>query len=231
MTDENSKQPWERQPWDTSVSFRRFVDYYLPQQPPRSVDQAYRAWRAEKHKLPIDHESITQRRAMKGWRRWSLGRNKQDEPIVPNALSWAQRAQAWDDHLAAKLFQALEERKTEILNSGYALYFERIADLKELAELLRDELYTEDKRWLPDVRQIGSGEDAERVDIVRFNHALIEQYRRTLDDIAAEMGERIRGLELRGSVGVASVTADELAQARNEAEAWEKERFGDGDSE
>lgn len=118
-----------------------------------------------------------------------------------------------------------ETRKQAILSSGFALQYNRIASLQKLADLLEGELYEEDKRWLPDAKQIGAGDMAERVDIVRFNRALIEQFRQTLDDIAAEMGERVKGLELRGRVGIASITADDLAQARDEVEDWEKRRF------
>lgn len=57
------------------------------------------------------------------------------------------------------------------------------------------------KVWLPDVKQIGGGEHAERVDIVRFNAALIEQYRGTLDDIAKEKGERKQKMEVTGKDG------------------------------
>lgn len=120
-----------------------------------------------------------------------------------------------------------EARKQAILNSGFALQYERLASLQRLADLLEEEIYEEDKRWLPDVKQIGAGDMAERVDIVRFNRALIEQFRQTLDDIAAEMGERVKGLELSGRVGIASITADDLAQARDEVEDWEDGRFGD----
>ena len=98
-----------------------------------------------------------------------------------------------DDEIAQA---ELEARRAEVLGSGYALSFERVDSLKSLAELLCDELNEEDKRWLPDVKQIGAGEHAERVDIVRFNAQLIEQYRRTLDDIAAELGERVKGIDL-----------------------------------
>lgn len=94
-----------------------------------------------------------------------------------------------------------EARKQAILNSGFALRYERLASLQRLAELLGGEIYKEDKRWLPDVKQIGAGDTAERVDIVRFNSALIEQFRRTIADIASEMGERVKGVELRGPNG------------------------------
>jgi hypothetical protein len=57
------------------------------------------------------------------------------------------------------------------------------------------------KVWLPDVKQIGGGEHAERVDIVRFNAALIEQYRGTLDDLAKETGGRKQKMEVTGKDG------------------------------
>jgi hypothetical protein len=46
--------------------------------------------------------------------------------------------------------------------------------------------------WVPDVKQIGSGADAERVDIEHFNSAIISEYRATLDDIAKETGGRVQ---------------------------------------
>lgn len=50
--------------------------------------------------------------------------------------------------------------------------------------------FEQHKVWLPDVKQIGSGENATRVDIVKFNAALISEYRSTLADLAAETGGR-----------------------------------------
>jgi len=101
---------------------------------------------------------------------------------------WQDRIAQREHEIAQAQFEAIKERAIE---SSYAYWPKRVKDLIELAELLLEEIQTEDKRWLPDVKQIGGGEFAERVDIVRFNSALIEQFRRTLDDIASEVGERI----------------------------------------
>lgn len=103
-----------------------------------------------------------------------------------------------DDEIAAL---EREARREAILSSGFALRYERVSALQDLADLLQEEMLTEDKRWLLDVKQIGGGEYAERVDIVRFNAALIEQFRRTLADMAAEMGERVQRTELSGKDG------------------------------
>lgn len=87
-----------------------------------------------------------------------------------------------------------EEIKTQATVTGYAVFQKRIWDLGQMAELLFEEFKDEDKRWVPDVKSIGQGEYAERVDIVRFNEGLLRQFRGTLDDIAKEMGERQKNI-------------------------------------
>lgn len=115
-----------------------------------------------------------------------------------SAFDWPGQVAARDAELAREQFEAMKKAARE---TGYALIEKRLTDLDKLADLLFEEINTEDKRWLPDVKQIGQGENAERVDIVRFNAPLIEQFRKTLDDIAAEMGQRVKGLELTGKDG------------------------------
>lgn len=120
-------------------------------------------------------------------------------------FGWYNRVAAQNAEVAKAQFEAIKARAVE---AGYAHWPTRVRDLVELAELLLDEIKTEDKRWLPDVKQIGSGEDIERIDIVRFNSPLIEQFRKTLDDISAELGERRRGIELTGKDGGPIETLD-----------------------
>ncbi len=111
----------------------------------------------------------------------------------------------WQERVAqrnAEISEAqLDAIKLRAIESGYAFWPKRVFDLIDLAELLFEEINTESKRWMPDVKQIGSGENAERVDLVRFNHPLIDQYRKVLGDIAAELNERVRGFELSGKDG------------------------------
>ena len=112
--------------------------------------------------------------------------------IVPPRYGWAGRAAAYD--------QAAEDAKTaraqEIMASGLALAHERVVELQELAGFLKGQLYEQGRDgdyhnvWLPDVKQVGSGKDAERVDLERFNQGLIAEYRATLDDLARETGGR-----------------------------------------
>lgn len=103
------------------------------------------------------------------------------------AHGWVKRVAEREAGIAAKTLEVITEEATK---SGYALFQKRIADLNKVGELLFEEIMTEDKRWLPDVKQLGVGKDAERVEIVRFNAPLIAQYREALEDIAEEMGER-----------------------------------------
>lgn len=109
---------------------------------------------------------------------------------------WVARAEQYDAQVEAEK----NARRKEIMEEGLALDHERTKKLKRLAELLFEELvvevgpndfaFAQDNVWLPDVKQIGGGEYAEKVDIVRFNASLFEQMRGLLDDIAKETGGR-----------------------------------------
>lgn len=205
----DATQPWARQPKEPALWHERFQRYlYLG--PARSLIAVYRA-EAKSEKSAA--ERARARNVPGAWfaavKRWN----------------WHVRAEAFDDAERKRRDELYAARADEILQSGFAQRFARIAELNRLAELLQAEIWTEDKRWLPDVKQIGSGEDAERVDLVRFNASAIQQYRETLEDIAIEMGERKRDVKLSGSIGVAQITADDMARAAAEAKAWETQ-FG-----
>ena len=109
---------------------------------------------------------------------------------------WLERAEAWDKSLSDQVAEKEQARRIKILTSGFAQKHERVRALNQLARLLNKELKEEDKRWLPDVKSIGVGENAERVDIVHFNSAVIEQVRKSLEDIAAELGDRKQGVDI-----------------------------------
>ncbi len=202
----DATQPWARQPKEPALWHERFQRYlYLG--PARSLIAVYRA-EAKSEKSAA--ERARARNVPGAWfaavKRWS----------------WHVRAEAFDDAERKRRDELYAARADEILQSGFAQRFIRIAELNRLAELLQTELYTEDKRWLPDVKQIGGGDFAERVDIVRFNAAVVEQYRETLEDIAIEMGERVRGLNLSGKVAVAQVSLDEILAAADEVKQDEQ---------
>lgn len=107
------------------------------------------------------------------------------------AYGWQGRATWYDAET--------ERQKTEyarhVMTSGLAQAHERVVRLKDMADLLEAEIMTRQNGqlvnvWLADVKTVGSGETAERVDLVRFNHQLIEQWRGVLDDLAKEIGHR-----------------------------------------
>ncbi len=129
-------------------------------------------------------------------------------------FDWQARAGAYDAELERQKNEAEAKRREEILGSGFALHYERVSALKEVADLLLTEIRaqagedevdplvigvdasTASQRerpsvWLRDVKQIGAGEDAEKVAIVRFNAAIFDKFYQALDDIAKEVGERV----------------------------------------
>jgi hypothetical protein len=118
-------------------------------------------------------------------------------------FDWPLRAEAFDANYEDRTNQ---ERAAEF-NYGLALDFERIRALKELADLLYDQLLARDDEgnlislWVPDVKVVGHGDNAEVVDIERFNSALVTQYRETLNDLAKEVGGRVQKQEVTGPGG------------------------------
>lgn len=206
---QSATQPWARRPNEPTKWFERF-SIYLRLGPERSLHSAYVTFRRE-------HDEKTDGRVgvPKSWKRRFDG------------FEWQARAEAHDNYESEQATAEYERRRADILNSGFALQFERVHALKALAVLLKGEIEEPEKRWLPDVKQIGSGDTAERVDIVRFNAALIEQFRETLDDLAQEQGERVKGVKFDGTLKHVDVTSDEMAKARSAAAEWESKTFGD----
>lgn len=124
-------------------------------------------------------------------------------------FGWASRSAEFDAN-----WEALksEERAAE-LGFGLANDYERVRKLKRLADFLEAQIYELSAPdpltgrqvfhnvWLPDVKSIGYGDLAERVDIERFNSALFTQYRETLNDLAKEVGGRVQKQEVTGADG------------------------------
>lgn len=132
------------------------------------------------------------------------GYTKQDNLLPPTTTfqtiktwsanyGWVARAELFD----AEIERLKNVRHEEIMLSGLALDHERVQELKSLASFLIDEIEqaNEDgkrpKVWLADVKQIGSGELAERIDIERYNSAIFSDLRGVLDDLAKETGGRV----------------------------------------
>lgn len=109
---------------------------------------------------------------------------------------WFDRAAEYDKSVE----DAKNLRAKEIMHSGLSLDYERVEELKQLANQLKQQLI-ERGFWLSDVKQIGSGQFAERIDIERFNQALIEEIRGVLDDLARETGGRANKHQISGENG------------------------------
>jgi hypothetical protein len=124
--------------------------------------------------------------------------------------TWQDRAAAYDAAVERQKNDALDARRREVMERGLALDYERVKKLERLAELLESQVHEEAEDatgqarypnvWLRDFRNISGvipGMDEEEDGIIwkreviyRFNSALIDQYRGTLDDIAKETGGR-----------------------------------------
>lgn len=123
---------------------------------------------------------------------------------------WQARAALYDT--------AIQEQKitfaAEALQTGLASTYERVLALKKLAGSLTAEIWEPGGKlvpgnvWLNDAKQIGKGSYAERIDLIRFNAPLIEQYRGVLDDLARETGGRKQQFEHSGPGGGPIKTED-----------------------
>lgn len=208
-------QPWMRQPKEPDLWFDRF-QRFLFLGVTRSIYQTYLAERREKAKTKKQRQCLAADVSARVGlpKQWRENAEKWD---------WKGRAHAWDEDQRKHRSELYAAQQDEILKRGFAAQVARIYELNRLAELLLAEIWTEDKRWLPDVKQIGSGDAAERVDIVRFNTGLIQQFRGTLEDIALEFGER--GMKLETTMKH-EITSDQMAAARARAKEYEQAKFG-----
>lgn len=113
---------WERQPWDTNASYQAFKDYYLPENEPGRLIKAYRQYWQETgrekgtkgaRKNSTVHVDSREPTAVPGrWSAWSRGCDSNGKPI-PNAYTWAQRAAAFDAHIAHLELQKLAKAKAK----------------------------------------------------------------------------------------------------------------------
>jgi hypothetical protein len=90
---------WERQPWDTDRSYSYFRDFFLPLEPKeRSLAEAYRRYRSSQGYGKVDTAQVPG-----SWANWYRGANihgkKPKNSVYEHALSWAKRAEAYDQYL------------------------------------------------------------------------------------------------------------------------------------
>jgi len=93
------------------------------------------------------------------------------------------------------------------LNTGLAVREKRVELLQELAFVMRDDLLVKKLLWTPQVKGIGGADNYERIDYEEFNTAEVMQLRGVLDDIAAEVNERVKRQEVTGKNGAPLIPA------------------------
>jgi hypothetical protein len=100
-------KPWERQPYETPAMFGYFL-FYLEQDSPRSLITAFRSWRAKR-----GTNGALAKRPPGSWRNIAAGKTRQGQPIE-GAMTWEERALAWDDNLIDLERQKWVERRLEL---------------------------------------------------------------------------------------------------------------------
>lgn len=112
-------------------------------------------------------------------RRWSL------------RYAWPARASAYDELEDERQQSEVRAHREAILQRGLALEFERIEHLTALFDKLNALAANEEAFWIRNVRLLSMPDGSvERVEMRRFNGALIRNLRGLLEDIASETGGR-----------------------------------------
>lgn len=115
--------------------------------------------------------------------------------LLSTLKSWS-AAFRWQERLE----EVAQERIRVIMTSGLALAHERVAREKQVEQMLFDEVMDESKRWVSEPKWMG-GVEGHAVDLVRFNHRLVEQWRGLHKDLAEETGGRKHVVEHQGRDG------------------------------
>jgi hypothetical protein len=138
-----------------------------------------------------------------------------------SSFGWQIRAAAYDAEAEA----VKNEKRRQVMEQGLALDFERVTKLKRLARFLESQIFANGQDgdgddstgaeypnvWLKDVKQVGAGEFAERIDLVRFNASILAEYRSTLADLAAETGGRRQRVDhLLANINYDKLSDDQL---------------------
>lgn len=96
---------------------------------------------------------------------------------------WQERASAYDALMDVAKTEEINRLRTE----GLATDYERIRELDELYQALKDEFNGGKGLWYKDTKLSAKGDT---VDVDVFNKALVDSMRGVLDDIAKETGGR-----------------------------------------
>lgn len=126
--------------------------------------------------------------------------NKRAASFQPPYKVSRQQVDYYRQSRAVAVEEIVAASESDALHAGFALKEERVRALNDLAGDLYKDLKS-GRRWLPQVKMIGSGVTAEIVDYEEFNAGEFQQFRGLLDDIAKETGERKAKVEHTGKDG------------------------------
>lgn len=184
LIDDDAPALWERQPWDTPLSFAMFRDFYLPMDRyKRTVSGAYRSYLIKNNKEP-NTKNGDPRQATTVWRFWSQGLNPRGRrpvgSIFENSVSWMDRAKAWDDEKDRQWERDWDERRRKLREDEYetADKLKKRADTMLAATLFRRTIESQDGKTVTIIEPTEWGE----ADIARLYDLAYKLSRR-----AAEM--------------------------------------------
>jgi hypothetical protein len=197
VDDEQTRYPWDRQPGEGNWHQRFLLYRDMPHNTPPVPRTLFGAANLYQSQRGAKKYSGTPPHWIAAYRKWD----------------WQNRSELYDAHLQQERESIAAVERAKVLTSRYALMHKRVQALDALAHKLLAQSANDERLWLPDVKSVGTGPNAKRVDLVQFNEGLVREIRGCLADIAAELGERVKKTEtaitqLPGSVYVGILPDD-----------------------
>ncbi|MBK8188824.1 MAG: hypothetical protein IPK79_00055 [Vampirovibrionales bacterium] len=119
---EESPNLWEKQPWDTAISYEAFVYAYLDQPPPRRVAAAYVRWQ-EKCGRKVVRLAYNRISVPIHFYDWVHGRDTQGQKpvgsVFEHSKTWAERAAAFDEDVYRKRLAAIRTKQAALRDKEY----------------------------------------------------------------------------------------------------------------
>ena len=116
---------------------------------------------------------------------------------------------------AVSLEEIKESEEVSALKIGLALKEIRVEKLNLLGERLLEDLLgreDSDRLWLDQVKGIGSHDNYERIEYQEFNKSEVDALRGVLDDIAVEVGDRIKKVDATSDGKPLQLPTEQIAQ-------------------
>jgi len=211
---------WEQQPEEPLRWYRRF-DRYRLMQPIHSIPRVYQEELEARPETARTRENPREKLPGGDWYE------------MADRWDWKARAAAWDAHVDAELEEAIKAERKKVLRSELALQHERIRLLNSKAQQLDQITGDDSKIWIANVRVVGSGKEAQVINLVEFNDAAFRELREYIKAIAEEMGERVKltKQELSGSLETTNTHRAVFILPELEPDLDDVEKEGiDGDS-